>query len=166
MVNVDVSAEYGGFWADNGGSFVIGQDLHHHQLLVDASKKILKKAIQNIKGGIRIAEIGKLIEQEAHKVGYNVIKNLTGHGIGRKLHEEPNEIANYYDRFDKRRFRKNSVVAVETFISTHSTIAKTLQDGWTLVGNKGGYVTQHEHTLVITDGEPIILTEMNGVWDF
>ncbi len=165
LINIDVSAELGGFWADNGGSFVLGQDLNNHQPLVDASKRILKKAISNIKGGVRIAEIGRLIENEAKRSGYKVIKNLTGHGIGRKLHEEPGEIANYYDKFNLRRFKKNSVVAIETFISTSSTIADTLNDGWTLTGNKGGYVTQHEHTIVITDGKPVILTEMNEIWN-
>jgi methionyl aminopeptidase len=93
-----------------------------------------------------------------------VIKNLTGHGIGRKLHEEPHEIANYYDRFNTARFRKNSVVAIETFISTASTFATTKQDGWTLVGNRGGFVAQHEHTILITDSTPVILTAGNGIW--
>ncbi len=163
LINIDVSAEMNGFWADNGDSFVIGEDLNHHQQLVNASKNILEKAISRIKGGVPIAEIGRLIETEAKKSGYKVIRNLTGHGIGRKLHEAPSEIANYYDRFNVTRFRKNSVVALETFISTNSTMASTLPDGWTLVGNKGGFVAQHEHTIVITDDQPIILTEMNDI---
>src|SRR5688572_21131699 len=164
LINIDVSAELNGFWADNGGSFVLGEDIFNHQQLVEASKAILEKAISNIKGGVRINEIGRLIENEAKKAGYKVIKNLTGHGIGRSLHEAPSEIANYYDRYNLTRFRKNSVVAVETFISTGSTMANTLADGWTLVGNKGGFVAQHEHTLVITDGAPIVLTAMNEIW--
>ncbi|SFD20790.1 methionine aminopeptidase, type I [Chitinophaga sp. CF118] len=164
LVNIDVSAELDGFWSDNGGSFVLGEDIHHHQALVDTSKRILKKAINNIKGGVRISDIGKLIETEAKKAGYKVIRNLTGHGVGRNLHEEPHEIANYCDRFNTARFRKNSVVAIETFISTLSTIANTQPDGWTLIGNRGGYVAQHEHTIIVTDGEPVILTEMNEIW--
>jgi methionyl aminopeptidase len=56
-------------------------------------------------------------------------------------------------------------VAIETFIATTSTYAETLKDGWTMVGNKGGYMAQHEHTILITDNEPIILTEMNGIWN-
>ena len=94
-----------------------------------------------------------------------VIKNLTGHGIGRSLHEEPSEIANYRDRFNLTRFRKNAVVAIETFIATKSTYAETLSDGWTMVGNKGGFMAQHEHTIVVTDAKPIILTEMNEIWN-
>lgn len=165
LVNVDVSAELGGFWSDNGESFVLGQDINRHQQLVDASKQILHKAIHNIKGGVRISDIGHLIETEARKHGYKVIKNLTGHGIGRSLHEAPGEIANYKDKFNRTRFKKNSVVAIETFISTTSTYAQTLNDGWTMVGNNGGFMAQHEHTIVVTDGQPIVLTEANGIWN-
>lgn len=165
LINIDVSAELDGFWSDNGGSFVLGKDINSHQHLVDTSKYILQKAIGNIKSGVRISEIGQLIETEAKRAGYKVIKNLTGHGVGRSLHEEPYEIANYRDKFNKVRFRKNSVVAIETFISTHSTIANTQPDGWTLIGNKGGYVAQHEHTIIVTDQEAIILTGLNEIWN-
>jgi methionyl aminopeptidase len=165
LVNIDVSAELHGFWSDNGGSFVLGEDVNLHQKLVDASKQILHKAIHKINGGVRISDIGYLIETDAKKHGYKVIKNLTGHGIGRSLHEEPGEIANYRDRHNQTRFKKNAVVAVETFITTASTFAETLSDGWTMVGNRGGFMAQHEHTIVVTDGKPIILTEMNEIWN-
>lgn len=165
LINIDVSAELNGYWADNGGSFVLGEDIHGHGKLVAASKEILKKAISQIKGGVRISDIGKLIETEAKKAGYTVIKNLTGHGVGRSLHEEPHEIANYCDRYNFTRFKKNSVVAIETFISTRSTIANQQADGWTLKGNKGGFVAQHEHTIMVTGGEPVIFTGQNGIWD-
>lgn len=163
LINIDVSAELNGYWADNGGSFIIGNDINQHQRLVDASKEILEKTINNIKGGVKIADIGFLMETEAKKRGFKVIKNLGGHGVGRSLHEEPDELMNYKNRYDNRRFKKNSVVAIETFISTDSTIAVELNDGWTMVGNKGGYMAQHEHTIVITDGKPIILTKMNEI---
>ncbi len=165
LINIDVSAELNDFWSDNGGSFVLGDDINRHQKLVDTSKLILHKAINNIKGGVRISDIGSLIETEAKKHGYKVIKNLTGHGIGKSLHEEPREVANYRDRFNLTRFKKNSVVAIETFISTTSTFTETLNDGWTMVGNKGGFMAQHEHTIVVTDGLPIVLTEMNEIWN-
>lgn len=165
LINIDVSAELNGFWSDNGASFVLGEDKKGHQKLVDASRQILQKAIYNIKGGVKISEIGHLIETEAKRRGLKVIKNLAGHGIGRSLHEEPSEIANYKDRFNLTRFKKNSVVAIETFISTTSSYAVTLKDGWTMVGNKGGYMAQHEHTIVVTDNQPIILTEKNEIWN-
>jgi len=165
LINIDVSAELNGFWSDNGGSFVLGNDIHNYQPLVDASKKILRKAINNIKGGVRIADIGHLIETEAKKYGFKVIKNLAGHGVGRSLHEEPENILNYRVKSNKQRFKKNTTVAIETFISTDSTSALELNDGWTLVGNKGGYITQHEQTILITDNEPVILTKSNEIWD-
>ncbi|GAB2953612.1 type I methionyl aminopeptidase [Hymenobacter coalescens] len=165
LINIDVSAELNGFWADNGGSFVLGADLHQHRPLVEASRQILRTAISRIRGGVRIADIGGLIEAEARKAGFRVIKNLVGHGVGRSLHEEPKEIPCYYDRHNLKRFKKNSVVAVETFISTRASLAHQLGDGWTLATKDGSFVAQHEHTLVVTDGQPLILTAANGIWD-
>lgn len=164
LVNIDVSAELNGYWSDNGGSFILGQDIHQHRDLVDASKRILAKAISHIRGGVRIAEIGRLIETEAKRSGYRVIRNLAGHGVGRSLHEEPHEILCYYDRANKTRFRKNSVVAIETFLSTKATYAQEKGDGWTLVA-RDSFAVQHEQTIVVTDQQPIILTAANQLWN-
>ncbi|HTE23072.1 type I methionyl aminopeptidase [Flavitalea sp.] len=163
LVNVDVSAELDGFWSDNGGSFVLGEDINNHNPLVEASKKILYKAIATVKPGMRIAELGKMIQGEAASHGYKVIKNLVGHGIGRSLHEAPKEIPCYYDRFNTNRFRVNSVVAIETFISTGSSHAYDNGDGWTFVTRDGSFVAQHEHTLVITNDGALVLTKSNGI---
>lgn len=163
LINVDVSAELGGYYADNGGSFILGEDIHHHARLVNASIEILHKAISNISDGVRLAHIGRIVEDAAREKGYRVIRNLVGHGIGRSLHEAPREIPNFYDRFNRNRFRSNSVVAIETFISTGANYAETLGDGWTLVTKDGSFVAQHEHTVLVTSGEPIILTASNGI---
>lgn len=164
LINVDVSAELNGFWSDNGGSFVLGNDINNHQPLVNVSKQILFDAINNIRDGVKVADIGHLIETEAKKSGYKVIRNLAGHGVGKALHERPEDILNYKDRSNKERFKRNSVVAIETFIATHSNLAIDTADGWTLIGNKNGFVCQHEHTIVVTDKKPIILTESNEIW--
>lgn len=165
LINIDVSAELNGFWSDNGGSFVLGKDINNHQPLVDASKYILAKAINSIKGGVKISDLGYIIETEAKNKGFKVIKNLAGHGVGRSLHEAPENILNYRVKSNQERFKKNTTVAIETFISTKSTVAVALNDGWTLVGNKGGFVTQHEQTILITDKNPIVLTASNGMWN-
>lgn len=165
LLNIDVSAELDGFWADNGGSFVVGNVDNEHARLVEASKQILYKAIYSIRDGVKISEVGRIIETEAKQAGYRVIKNLAGHGVGRSLHEEPQEILNCYERFNRQRFKKNSVVAIETFISTNSYYAEQQADGWTLLGNRGGFVAQHEHTIVVTDHEPMILTADNCIWN-
>jgi methionyl aminopeptidase len=154
-----------GYWADNGGSFVIGADINNHNKLVETSKSILFKAINSIKDGSRIAETGRLIETEARKAGFNVIRNLLGHGVGKALHEAPHEIPCYYDRFNRGKFRKNSVVAIETFISTKTNHAYETGDGWTLKSRDGSFVAQHEHTIIITDSKPVILTAGNGIWN-
>lgn len=163
LVNIDVSAELNGYFADNGGSFVLGVDVHQRQALVDASKHILKLAIQNIKGGVKIADIGRLMETTAKRSGFNVIRNLVGHGIGKSLHEEPREIPCFYDRSNTKRFRKNTVIAVETFISTNASYVYTNNDGWTLSARDGSFIAQHEHTIIVTDHAPLILTESNGI---
>jgi methionyl aminopeptidase len=163
LINIDVSAELDGFWSDNGSSFVLGKDYYGHQKLVDASKSCLKKALDNLKGGVKVSEIGRIIYQEAKSNGFRVIKNLAGHGVGRSLHEKPENILNYRNRFNQERFKSNQVVAIETFISTASDQAEVMEDGWTLVGNKGGYVAQHEHTVIITNDKPVILTSKNKI---
>lgn len=163
LVNIDVSAELNGFFADNGGSFVLGEDIHGHQTLVDASKDILRGAIDQLHSGMRISLIGRYIQTEAKKRGYRVIKNLAGHGVGRSLHEEPMEILNCYDAFQRGKLRENSVIALETFISTDSSVAHECGDGWTLKGNKGGYVAQHEHTLLVQKDSALILTADNAI---
>lgn len=164
IINIDVSAELAGFWSDNGCSFVVGEDIQGVQHLIDTSKEILLDAIAQIKGGTRICDTGKLIETKAKKAGYTVIRDLGGHGVGRSLHEAPDAIMNYYNQYDtNRRFRKDTVVAIETFISTKSTLIKTASDGWGFTGNKGGFVAQHEHTILIGSDKPIILTAANGI---
>jgi methionyl aminopeptidase len=165
LVNIDVSAELDGYFADNGGSFVLGQDHQKLQPLVDASRRILQRAISQIRGGVRIADLGRFIQNEAKKSGYRVIKNLVGHGIGKSLHEEPTEIPCFFDPQNKTRFRKNSVVAVETFISTRASKVHEQPNGWTFGTNDGSFVAQHEHTIVVTDGKPLILTAANRIWE-
>ena len=163
LVNIDVSASLNGFYSDNGASFILGRDINGLQKLVDTSILALHEAISHIKGGVEISEVGRIIEKIARSNGYKVIKNLGGHGIGRGLHEEPDCILNYYDRYERRRFKKNMVVAIETFLTTDSTLVNTEPDGWTLTGNRGGYCVQHEHTIIVTSDKPIILTERNNV---
>ena len=163
LINIDVSAELNGYYGDNGGSFIIGEDHQNLQPLVDASQEILNLAISNIKHNVRIYEIGGLIKKEANKRGFKVIKNLCGHGIGRKLHEAPKEIPNFKDRLNRGRLKKNMVIALETFISTNANYVYETDDDWTMLAENNSFVAQHEHTLIVTEGRPIILTKVNGI---
>ncbi|MEM1319040.1 MAG: type I methionyl aminopeptidase [Bacteroidota bacterium] len=159
LVNIDVSAELNGFYGDNGQSFVLGQDVNSLRPLVQSSREILDKAIANISHDIRISAIGHLIETEANKLGYTVIRNLCGHGIGRRLHEYPNEIPNFKDSGNSVRFKKDMVIAIETFISMGGSLAYELDDGWTMKSEGHEPVAQHEHTIIVTNGQPIIATK-------
>lgn len=163
LVNIDVSAELNGFYGDNGGSFIVGEDTRDLQKLVDASQEILNLAIPKIKSRVRISDVGGFIEREAKKRGFRVIKNLCGHGVGRSLHEAPGEIPNFKDRTNKLRFQKNTVIALETFISTKAEEVVQAEDGWTFITEDKSFVTQHEHTIIVTDDKPIILTKLNGI---
>ena len=163
LINIDVSAELNGYYGDNGGSFIVGKDLQGLQPLVNASQEILNIAIDKISHNVRIYDIGSIINKEAKKRGFKVIKNLCGHGIGRKLHEAPKEIPNFKDRLNRGRLKNKMVIALETFISTDADFVYETSDEWTMLAENESYVAQHEHTLLITNDKPIVLTKVNGI---
>ncbi|MFP4660955.1 MAG: type I methionyl aminopeptidase [Halanaerobiales bacterium] len=156
-VNIDVSAVLNGYYADTGITIVVGENKVKNSLC-HSSKKALEAGIDKARAGVMINQIGKAIYSEAAKRGFTVIKNLTGHGIGRKLHEEPDYILNYYDCRDNQILNEGLVLAIETFLSTGAQFAVEDEDGWTLKTIDGSIVAQFEHTIVVTKEEPIILT--------
>ncbi|MDH5378777.1 MAG: type I methionyl aminopeptidase, partial [Gammaproteobacteria bacterium] len=159
MVNVDVSAEKNGYFADTGGSFLIPPIDQKKQRLILATKLALKEAIGVARAGQRINMIGLAIQRVAQKKGYRIIKNLCSHGIGRSLHEEPKEIPGFYDPQDNRKLWEGAVITIEPFLSTRSEAVTEDTDGWTLIAEPGNLSAQFEHTMVITRGKPILLTQ-------
>ena len=118
-------------------------------------------AMKKVRAGSKQNQIGRAVSNFAHKSGYNVIQNLTGHGIGLSLHEAPNHILSYYDPMDNALLKDGLVIAVEPFISMKADrIIERGDDGWTFVTPDKSLVAQCEHTVVVTRGEPIILTEI------
>jgi methionyl aminopeptidase len=116
-------------------------------------------AIKNLKPGMRINEIGKAVEQTAKANGYTVIKNLCGHGLGRKLHEPPENILNYYSKDERGKLSPGLVIAVEPFVSEGpELIANCDYNDWALVIPEGFYVAQFEHTVIITEEGPVLAT--------
>ena len=160
LVNIDVSASHGGYFADTGISFVVGTADEKKQLLCDVAKSAFDRAMTKVKAGSRLNQIGKAVEREARDNGLRVIKNLTGHGIGTSLHEEPQHILNYYDAWDKTLMTEGMVLAVEPFISEKAENIVELGDGWTFVTPDKSLVAQIEHTIIVTKDKPIILTEI------
>ncbi|KUP08212.1 methionine aminopeptidase [Bacillus coahuilensis m2-6] len=158
LVNIDVSGSKNGYFADTGISFVVG-DSPELTGLCDAAEVVFKEAIKKAKAGSKQNRIGKTVESTANRLGYRVILNLTGHGIGRALHESPDHILNYFDPRDTNLLREGMVLAVEPFVSTKAEEIVKGNDEWTLITEDNSFVAQVEHTIVVTKGEPIILTK-------
>ncbi len=158
LIHIDVSAELNGYFADTGASLVVAKTERHFDKLLEATKSALKKALHAAQAGKPINEISRAVQNEARKRGYNVIYDLTGHGIGRKLHEAPNEILNYYNPADRRMLTEGLVLAIEPFLTPG--IGRTTQerDGWSLRTADKAIAAQFEHTIIVTKNEPIILT--------
>ncbi|MEM8682281.1 MAG: type I methionyl aminopeptidase [Pseudomonadota bacterium] len=157
-VNVDVSAELEGYFADTGGTMVVPPVASVKARLCHATRLALKKALSKARAGVPINRIGRAIQRTAKSHGFKVIKNLAGHGIGRSLHEEPEGIVSYFDRRDTRRLQLGQVIAIEPFLSTKSTHVTEAEDGWTLIGHPESLSAQYEHTIIITRGAPIVAT--------
>lgn len=158
IVNIDVSAEKDGYYSDTGGSFVVPPSNFLKDKLISSTKLALSQACRSAKSGSSLNVIGKSIQKVAKKNGFKVIKNLCSHGVGRSLHEEPTEIPGYYEPRDTRKLHSGLVITIEPFLSTKSRFVNESSDGWTLVGHEGNLSAQFEHTMVITDGEPLLLT--------
>lgn len=158
LLNVDVSAELDGYFADTGGTIVIPTGTAQKTRLCHATREALSNALQVARAGRLIRGVGAAIEQTARRYGFRVIENLCGHGVGRSLHEEPGYIPGYFDPSDTRVLQEGMVIAIEPFLSTKSRTVTEAADGWTLVGARGNLSAQFEHTLVVTRGEPIVVT--------
>lgn len=158
IVNIDVSAEKDGYYADTGGSFVVPPSTFLKDKLISSTKSALTHACRNARAGNSLNVIGKSIQKVARKSGFRVIRNLCSHGVGRGLHEEPKEIPGFFDPRDTRRLHNGLVITIEPFLSTKSRFVSETSDGWTLVGRKGNLSAQFEHTMVITKGAPLLLT--------
>jgi methionyl aminopeptidase len=158
VVNVDVSAELDGYWADTGGSFVVPPSTPVLDGLCMATKNALREALTEASAGRPLNRIGHAIERVAKRGGYRIVRNLGSHGVGRKLHEEPEFIPGYYDPREKRVLREGMVITIEPFLSTRATNVHEAGDGWTLLGPKGSRTAQYEHTLIVTRGRPIVVT--------
>jgi methionyl aminopeptidase len=158
LIHIDVSAEMDGYFADTGASMVVGRHDKELDKLVDATKAVLAKALRAAKAGGPLRDIGRTVELEAGKRGYGVIKDLSGHGIGRKLHEDPREILNFDNPKDKRVLTEGLVLAIEPFLTTGIGRVVEEKDGWSLRTMDRTIAAQFEHTVIVTKDEPIILT--------
>ncbi|WP_040982784.1 type I methionyl aminopeptidase [Oceanobacillus jeddahense] len=157
LVNIDVSGSKNGYFADTGVSIVVGEGEEVLQKLCDVVKEAFDAGLKKAKPGSKKSAFGKAVHNVAKQHNLTVIKNLTGHGVGRSIHEAPDHIFNYYSRWDDEILKDGMVIAFEPFISTLEEEVYQSDDGWTFLTDES-FVAQYEHTIILTKEGPIITT--------
>ncbi len=157
LVKLDLVASVDGFVADAAVTVVIPPVTPVHRRLVRSARRALESAVQGIRAGLPIRSLGRLIERSVNRDGFHVIPELGGHGVGRAIHEPP-AIPNLPDASSTGSLHEGLVIAVEPIITSGSGRVVEAGDGWTLRTLDGAFVAHHEHTLVVTRGEPIVVT--------
>jgi methionyl aminopeptidase len=157
LVNIDVSGSKNGYFADTGISIVVGNGDEVLKRLCEVAKLAFEEGLKKAKPGSRKSALGKAVVKTARNHGFTVIENLTGHGIGRTIHEEPEYIYNYFEPSDDELLKDGMVIAFEPFISTFDEEVVEKGDGWTYITEQS-FVAQYEHTMILTKNGPIITT--------
>lgn len=158
LINIDVSAELDGVFADTGASFAVPPALPKIERLCRDGRRALWSGIRSVKAGGELAAPGRSIEAFARKNGYSLIRNLSSHGVGGALHEEPKEIATWDDPSERRRIANGLVFTLEPFLSLGGEWVEETGDGWTLRPTGGEPTVQYEHTLVATPQGAVVVT--------
>ncbi|BCW88435.1 Methionine aminopeptidase [Alphaproteobacteria bacterium SO-S41] len=159
LVNIDVSAAKDGFFGDTGASSVVGQPNAMQERLLRDGKRALWTGIGQVKTGAKLNAIGEAIEKFAKKNRYTLVRNLASHGVGRALHEEPEQIPTWHEPGDRRVLHEGLVFTIEPFLSMGANWAAEMGDGWTLVSEPRAPTVQFEHTMVVTKRGAMVLTQ-------
>lgn len=157
LVKLDVTAELDGFYADACISVPVGNASASYRRLARASRHALSSGMQAARADVPINEIGRAVEATVAGYGYSVCRDLTGHGIGRRIHEAPNVPSFHHPRLDQR-LTEGLVITIEPIIAAGRGEVRDAGDGWTLKTLDGSCAAHFEHSIVITGGAPIILT--------
>lgn len=158
IVSIDVGVFKDGYFGDAAYTFEVGEISSKKKRLLQITKESLYRGITRAKEGNMLNDIACAIQDFVEGSGYGVVRDLCGHGIGSKLHEEP-AVLNYYNPKNKFKLVKGMTIAIEPMINYGTYAIKTLKDGWTTVTNDSEPSAHFEHTILITDGEPEILTK-------
>ena len=157
LVKLDVTAEKDGYMADAAVTVPVPPASEQAQRIAEAARAAFAKGAGAAKAGVRIAEIGRAVENEVTRRGFTVVRDLAGHGIGRTIHEPP-QVPNHYEWSNPRRLTDGLVITIEPIVAQRSGRVREDRDGWTIRTVDGGLTAHHEHTLVVTRGRPILLT--------
>jgi len=159
VVSIDFCVEYKGYQSDAANTYIVGSSSKEVEELVRNTKAALYEGLSIIKNGVKINEIGKIIEDFAKEHNLGVVRELVGHGLGTSIHEEP-DVPNYYTR-STTRLKSGMVIAVEPMLTLGDRHIYEEDDGWTIKTEDGLPAAHFEHTVLVTDNGYVILT---GEW--
>ncbi len=168
IVSLDVGATYMGFVGDCAGTFPCGEVSEEAKKLIEVTRQSFFEGIRFAKEGYRINDIGAAIQEYVESFGYSVVRDYVGHGVGRELHEAP-EVPNYkpdrriLGRFGNPRLVRGMTIAVEPMVNIGSYEVRVLANDWTVVTADSSLSAHYENTILITDGEPEILTMADDI---
>ena len=157
IVSVDVGAYYKGFHGDCAATFACGRISDEAQRLIDVTKQSFFEGIKFARQGNRVSDISHAVQTYVEANGFSVVRAFVGHGVGEHLHEEPS-VPNYGAPGKGPRLVKNMTIAVEPMVNMGTYDVRVLKDGWTTVTADGKLAAHYENSILITDGEPEILT--------
>lgn len=157
VVSCDLGAIVDGFYGDHCYTFEVGTVAEETKRLLQVTKESLYLGIREFKAGNRVGDVGSAIQKYAESHGYTVVRELVGHGLGRKMHEDP-EMPNYGTRGRGKMFIEGQVVAIEPMINMGTRNIKQLKDGWTIVTRDGKPSAHFEHNVALVDGKPELLS--------
>jgi methionyl aminopeptidase len=160
VVSIDVAATVDGFVGDTATTFIVGEADARAKKLVQATKESLEAGIQAMKIGQRLGDVGAAVQKVAESNGFGVVKDFVGHGIGRRMHEEP-AVPNYGTAGQGLRLEPGLVIAIEPMITMGDWQVKVLKDGWTVVTLDGSLAAHFEHTIALTEDGPVVLTKVD-----
>jgi methionyl aminopeptidase len=158
MINIDVSANCRGYVADMGQSFVVGEGTAEQLRICDGVQKAVAAAMAQVRADRSLNVIGQAVQKVADELGYTIVRNLGSHGVGRNIHEEPSYVP-LDNPGERRMLTQGMVLTIEPFFSTGVEWVLEEDDGWTLTVPPGNLVAQFEHTLIVTDSAPLVVTE-------
>lgn len=158
IVKIDVGAFYKGFHGDCAATFTVGDVSEEAQRLISVTKESFFKGVAAISDGARIGDIGHAIQSYAESFGYSVVREYIGHGVGRKLHEDP-EVPNYGRPGHGQRLREGMTIAIEPMVNAGDWNVRVLSNDWTVVTADGKLSAHYENTVAITANGVLILTD-------
>jgi methionyl aminopeptidase len=157
VISIDCGASLDGYYGDSAVTLAVGAVSEDAATLLRVTEEALYKAIERARPGNRVSDIGHAVQHHVEAYGFSVVREFVGHGIGQRMHEEP-QVPNYGDPGHGPRLAEGMVLAIEPMVNAGRPAVKVLGDGWTAVTRDGSLSAHFEHTVAVTAGEPWILT--------